>query len=602
MKPFSTTTLFLILLFMTSLTTQAQVRISADVDRTVITVDEQINLTLNINAEARSISDPQVPAIEGFEIYSSGSSQSFNMINGKFSTSVSFSYILTPNKTGVLTIPPFSVRVKGVEYNSNSIQVTVNASGQQPPKSSVPPSRGSRPAQKAAGQKVFITAELDKKSAFVNEQVTLTFKFYQAIRLLGNPELQKPDFEGFWIEDLPPQNKYYEQIGGTKYYVVEIKTALFPTSAGTKTIEPFKIAITPDEFTSLFGRDPFDMFNSNFFGRRQAEPQVLYTDRLTLDVKPLPLEGKPANYSGAVGQFTLRASPDIIDTEVNDPINFTITISGTGNIKAVDKPSLNVPVEFRSYPSNTSERISKDNYRLGGSRTFEEVLIPKSPGTFELAPFRFSFFDLAKKGYITLASESYTFHVKPSSVAGTVSEAPSAVQNIGSSIKDLRYLKTELSPGHSRMKLYNKPLFWGVQVLPVLMAIAAFVVRKQKDKLESDIAYARSRRARAISGKVLKSAIGHLQRNESPQFYGAVHKALTGYLADKLSLSAAGLTNELLRDSLIGKVDDAVLQETFQILQACDFHRFASAAGNDRDGKGFLDRVGRNIIMLEKSL
>ncbi len=575
------------------------VSIEARVDKNVVSLDDQVTLTLNVNADARSISDPEMPELDGFEIYSSGSSQSYNFINGEISSSVSYTYVMAPYDTGNFVIPPLSVRVQGREYKSDSIQVRVVDTEQRSTTTTTPRQRSSRTQKpESANDKLFITAELNKREAYVNEQVILTFKFYQAIRIRGNPELEKPSFDGFWIEDLPPQKKYYEHIDGTRYYVVEIKTALFPTSPGEKEIDPFKLTIMPDEFSTLFGRDPFDAF---FNRRRPSQPEVLYSNRLKLDVKPLPIQNKPANFTGAVGKFDLRAAPDVVEVEVNEPINYTITISGSGNIKAVDRPELNVPPEFRSYPSNASESVNKNNYRLGGTRRFEEVLIPKSPGTFELSPVRFSYFDPEKERYITLESNSYSFKVNPSSVAESENGLPSAIQDIGTSVKDLRYLKTDLSVKQSRVVYYNSPVFWVMQVLPILAFFGVVVLRKRKDKMEGDIAYARGKKAKSVANKVLKSARLHLKKGDQRQFYQAISKALTGYIADKLSVSASGLTTDTLKESLNGRVPESTMNETLEILRTCDFYRFASIEDTENQTERFIERTHKNIMELEKS-
>ncbi|MBD3234518.1 MAG: hypothetical protein GF315_12405 [candidate division Zixibacteria bacterium] len=594
---FSACTLIMALLF--SGQVYGAVSIDARVDKNVVSFDDQVTLTLNVNADARSISNPEMPEIKEFEIYSSGSSQSYNFINGEISSSVTYTYVIAPYDTGNFVIPPFSVRVQGREYKSDPINIRVVDTGQKGKTATKSPQRSTRTKKpKSANDKLFITAELNKRKAYVNEQVILTFKFYQAIRIRGNPELEKPSFDGFWIEDLPPQKKYYEHIDGTRYYVVEIKTALFPTSPGEKEIDPFKLTIMPDEFSTFFGRDPFDAF---FNRRKPSQPEVLYSNRLKLDVKPLPVENKPANFTGAVGQFSLRAAPDVVEVEVNEPINYTITITGSGNIKAVDRPELNVPPEFRSYPSNASENINKNNYRLGGTRVFEEVLIPKSPGTFELSPVRFSYFDPDKEKYIRMESKSYSFKVNPSSVAESENGLPSAIQDIGTSVKDLRYLKTDLSVKQSRVVYYNSPVFWVLQALPIFAVFGVLALRKRKDKMEGDIAYARSKRAKAVANKVLKSAREYLNGDDQRQFYQAISKALTGYIADKLSVSASGLTTDTLKESLNGKVPESTIKESLEILRTCDFYRFASIEDTDNQSEQFVERVQDNIMELEKS-
>jgi hypothetical protein len=592
----------LFFMILPSISRADDVDISATVDRNVVGLEEQIVLTLSITADSRSIPDPQVPDMPTLDVFSSGSSQSFNFVNGEFFASKSYTYIIMPTRPGNFTIPPFKVRVKGHEYKSEPIEIKVQSSSTRGSQSTAPPksSRSSK-VRSESGEKVFIDAEIDKKSAYIGEQVTLTFRFYQAVRLLNEPELVRPSFTGFWIEDLPPNKKYYQTIRGVRYYVTEIRTALFPTSPGEKEIEPFRVTVVPDAFQSFMNRDPFDIFGDNFFGRGRGEPQILTTRKLKLNVRPLPLEGKPAGFTGAVGKFTMQAMPDVVETETNQPVNFTIRISGSGNIKTIDRPQIKTPAEFRTYPSNTSEQINKDNYIVSGTRTFEEVLIPKSPGTFEVSPVEFAYFDPVKENYVTLKSSSYTFKVKPSAVDVAQGSAVDR-QAIGSAQKDLRYLKTDLSAGSRRFALYNSPVFWIIQTLPLAGIVVALMARKRKDRFERDIDYARRRRAKAISRKILKTAEKSLADNDKTRFYGDIRRALAGYLADKLAMAPSGLTNEVLREAMNGRVSGELLKETLDILNTCDFHQFASGTAAAGDGKKFMARVEKHILELEKAL
>ncbi|MDP2911257.1 MAG: BatD family protein, partial [Candidatus Omnitrophota bacterium] len=204
------------------------IAISADVDKQEVTLDDQVTLTITVSGNVSNIPQPNIPDLKGFTAYSSGRSQNLSIINGQVSSSVSFTYILVPNNTGDYSLGPFSINYQSKSYSAGPINIKVlprGASGRQIPAPSESEEQSSSLPQR--GKELFIEAYVDKLRAYVNEQITLTFAVYQAVNLFDNPVYSPPSTTGFWLEDMPPQKKYYKVIDGTRYLVTEIKTALF---------------------------------------------------------------------------------------------------------------------------------------------------------------------------------------------------------------------------------------------------------------------------------------------------------------------------------------------------------------------------------------
>ena len=217
-------------LFMSGACFADDISISASVDSREISLDGQITLTITVNGDVANIPQPTIPEMTGFGSYSSGRSQNISIINGKVTSSVSFNYILVPSDTGDYILGPFTVEYKGRTYSAGPINVKVvpRSAGTRPPSSYSAPSQSQdRQQTRESGKELFIETYVDKLRTYVNDQITLTFAFYQAVDLFNNPSYSPPSTTGFWTEDMPPQKRYYKVINGTKYLVTEIKTALF---------------------------------------------------------------------------------------------------------------------------------------------------------------------------------------------------------------------------------------------------------------------------------------------------------------------------------------------------------------------------------------
>jgi len=428
----------LIVLFLFEVCLAQSISFDASVDRTEVSVGEQITLTVSVSGDVKSIPQPDLPPLDEFSVYSAGRSQNFTYVNGRLSASVTFNYVLVPNKAGKLTIGPASIKVEGKTYQTSPIQITVAGEGQAPSSSTPSQDEKSTTKPQLSGKDIFMETVVDKKKAYVNEQIVLTLRFYQGIRLFDNPEYTPPSLTGFWAEDLPPKKQYHKTVNGKQYLVQEIKTALFPTSTGKLTIGPAELKCVVED-TDRFFRDPFSVFDRNLSSLlRQGKPQILKSKPIQIEVLPTPEIDRPANFTGTVGSYKMKVSLDKAEVEVGQPITLKARVSGSGNIKSVGKPVIAELPDFRIYSSGSSENVSKENYRVQGSKTYEEVLIPKNAGKYTVPPVEFSFFDPKAKSYKTLKSDPFLVTVLPPSEASPVEIAQLSRQEIGRAAKDIR--------------------------------------------------------------------------------------------------------------------------------------------------------------------
>jgi len=600
---FAVCCLFL-LLFLSSSCFAQNISFNANVDKTEVGLDEQITLTISVSGDVKSIPQPQLPSLGDFTVYSAGRSQNFNYVNGRMSSSVSFNYILVPRKTGKFTIGPARIELEGKAYQTTPIDITVASGVTTTPPPAPSGKEKVEEKQQLSGKDLFIETVVDKKKAYVNEQITLTLRFYQGVRLFNNPEYTPPSLVGFWSEDLPPKKQNYQVINGRQYYVQELKTALFPTSTGKLTIGPAELKCTVEDMDRMLNRDPFAMFDRDLFSLfRQGKPVILRSKPVEIEVLPLPEMGKPADFSGTVGDYNLKVIADKTEVEVGQPITLKAKISGRGNIKSVGKPTIPELPDFRTYSSGSSENVSKENYQVQGEKNYEEVLIPKKAGKYTIPPIEFSFFDPKTKSYKTLKNEPILLTVRPSSQASPAEIAQLSKQEIGKAAKDIRYIK--ISSGELEDQgdhLYKNPLFLLAQLIPLLAFAISWRYQKEREKLNSDIGYARQRRAHKSAQKRLQRASKLIYHDTSKEFYCEVATALLQYVGDKLNLSAHGLTKDQIETQLFEKgFKKDNVDHLLKILDSCDFARFAPGSSTPEEMQRFLSQAEEVIVNLEEN-
>ena len=597
--------LFIAIIFlMVHIGVAQEITFSAGVDRTQVDLHEQIVLTIQVSGNVQNIPQPQLPALKNFNVYASGRTQNFSFVNGQTSYTASFNYVLIPTSTGQLTVEAAEITLEGKTYRTNPINITVTQGASVPPTNQPqikPPTPSKTQATAKTGEDLYLEASVDKRKAYVNEQVTLSLKFYQAVNTLRNPDYTPPTLTGFWVEDLPPQKQFYDTRNQRKFAVTEIKMALFPTSAGKKTIGPATLKCLVENYKSLLNKDPFDIFDPGLLSQmRQPEEKILKSNPLEVEILPLPESNKPSNFSGTVGKFNLKASLDKKQTEVNQPLTLRVTLSGAGNIKSLNEPGLPQLADFRIYNSGTSEKISKDNYLVQGSKTFEEILLPQTAGKFKLPPIEFSYFDLSSRSYKTTKSNPLEITVLPG--ADLASNLPSSVNELSGGVKDINYLKTK-APKLSRGKtnLYKKPWFIALQLLPLLALGFTWRYRNHLEKLQTDVSYVRNKRAAKLAQKRLEASNRLLAENNGKEFHAEIAKAISGYLGDKLNLPPASLSKEdIQRELILKKFDEQQINQVIEILNSCDFARFAPTSYERMEMESFYQKASQALIALEE--
>ena len=571
------------------------VNIDVTIDRDTVGLDEYANLQVVISGEDQNLPNPIMPTIAAFEIYSQGRSSNISIVNGKVNSSVSYRFLLMPKKAGTFMVDNIAVVHNNKRFKGNPVKLTVLNSGTATSNET----KGQATNQTSEKEKdYFLEAVVDNKNPYVNEQITLTLKFYVAVQYYGSPELSEPTTTGFWTELMGNKAPYRQIINNRKYKVIERKYALFATQTGDLTIGRATIRLTVAGGKQQ--RDPFGMFNDFFNTGKEV---AVSSSSIRINVKKLPKEGRPTEFTGSIGKFRIEASIDKKEVEVNQPVSLTLKISGTGNIKSAAEPIMPELDDFRIYRASTNENVTKVKDKIGGTKIYEEVFIPKRPGKLEIPSIKYNYFDPKTKKYKSIATKSISLRViKPE---GYVDSPNLPYSNpdliVGSDARDIRYIKEDIGDVTPKdfLIIYTN-LYMVVNGLPVLALIGFVIYRKRQEKYTSDISFARARQAGKIAKKRLAKARSLSNPDNGIEYFAEIHIALTSYIADKLNISPHGLTTDQIKDLLQNKsADDNLIKDISDTLQKCDFARFAPSSITQNDIDDVLSITEELMIKLE---
>jgi BatD DUF11 like domain len=568
----------------------------------MVGLNRQFVLNVEVSGTQQIDGDPTLPDMSDFATYlSSGTTTSMQIVNGRTTVSVIMQYRFQATKLGTFQIDAVRVRAGGKNVRTEPITLTVT--NQPPPSTGAAPGGGD--AVDIPPEDLFVTATPSKHTVFVNEPVVLEYRIYTRVNVDSYSIASNPSSPGFWTEELDrPQQLAVEHVtrNGRQYVSAVIdRVALFPTSSGQKTVEPLSI----EAQVQVNARDPMDNlvpdFFSRGFGRRM--PVVVASDSVVLTVQPLPDAGRPADFTGFVGSLGVSASLDKTDTQVNDAITYRLRITGEGNLRTLPDPSITFPRDFDAYPPKVSQNIDRSAGRVRGTKSYEYVLIPRSPGPHVIPAVRFDYYDLEHKRYASAGADSVV-----AMVTGTLASGPAIAASERGAVaplrQDIRFIRVA-APDFTRRGrlLFDRAAFWLVLLVPVVTLAGTAGVRRHQDRLAGDVAFARGRRAARLARQRLATARSFQSPERAKEFHAEVGRALQGFLGDKLNVAEAGMIRESVAAALTGRgVAEEVVHECVACLDACDRYRYAPAEVTPEDMHVLLERAERAMANLDEAL
>ena len=560
----------------------------------VVAADEQCNVTFIIEGEDQSSDFSWEPG-EDFQLLwgpQQGRSTSVQIINGKTTKSVqtTYSYVLRPVKTGKFTLARASAKVKGQDIYSQPTTIEVVASGASSSSSS-----GSQSSSQGATQPrsqsqsgavqdddIFLALNLSRTDVVVGEPITATIKIYQRVNIAGFESANFPTFNGFWSQELEaPTNIEFsrETYDGQIYNSALLrKFVLIPQQQGAVKIDPAELICLVNVRVSSAGSSIFD----GFFDDYRTVRKKVASKPVTVNVKPLPA-GAPASFGGGVGEFTISAKLSKDTLKTHEAASLLVTVSGRGNVSLLETPKVNFPPDMEVYDTKISDRIDKGG--LAGSKVYEFPFIPRSHGDFVIEPVKYSYYDVSKKTYVTLETPAIPVTVErgnESDAGGMVvsGSQPKDVRNLAS---DIRFINTK-APGLSAKGkfLVGSGAFWIILFLLAAAAAGCWFSLRKLAARRADVVGTKNRKATKMALKRLQLANTFLKQNLYTAFYEELHKALLGFISDKLNIPVAELSRDRISESLKeGNVEESSVNTFISILDACEFARYAPDAGHE---------------------
>lgn len=566
----------------------------------VVAVNEQFNVTFIIEGE-KSPSDFQWSSGDDFQLVwgpQKGSSSSIQIINGKRSSShqTTFTYILIPKATGTFQLPAATALLSGDRISSTqaSIQVVSDgasssrSSGQNGGKSSGGGQTSSTGSGEISSNDLFMRLSLSRTEVVIGEPITATLKIYQRANVVGFENAKFPTFNGFWSQETyVPNNIEFkrESLDDKIYNTAVLRTyVLIPQQSGTITIDPAElvclvnIRTAPSTSNSLF--DSFFQDEYRTIRKRVTTPAV------KVKVNPLPA-GQPASFGGGVGNFGISARLTTDNLKTHDAASLVITVSGRGNVALLEEPKVNFPPDFEVYDTKTTENTDKSNGGTSGSKSFEYPFIPRSHGDFTIDPVEYSYYDVNAGKYVTLRTEP--LHVKVAKGKGGDS-TPVTTVNSGVERKDVKSLADDIrfiftgKPGLSGSGSFfvGSVFFWILLALMILGATSVYLAFRKVAAMRADVAGTKNRRATKMAQKRLKLAGEYLDKNLYTAFYEELHKALIGFVSDKLNMDMSEISKDNIASALTeGGVSEEQTKAFTDLLDACEFARYSPDGGNE---------------------
>lgn len=529
------------------------------------------------------------PSFENFRIIDEGGGMDMNMNFGfgqkdKSMTLYKYSFILEPKEKGKFTIAPFEYIWQDKNLKSGELTITVSESDDvDKPTGDQQKDEGLKPDD------LFARTIISKEEVYEGEAVIVTHKLYSRKNITGLDVKNLPSFDGFWSEDIDigEVNVKKERVDGEMYNAVTIgKKVLFPQKSGTLKIGNFSLDVTVEVIKTRKAQTPREQF---FYGdkvriRKDLEKNI-NSPEVSLNVKPLPNENKPGNFSGLAGSYQMTANLTKDSIASNQATNLKIKISGSGNIDLLELPDINLPPDFEVYEPDVNTKKQTSKTGVSGHKTFNYTIIPRSEGHFKIPPVKINYFDILKEEYATLETDEFEIVVgkgkDQDKEEGFFTQNKQNIKRLG---KDIMHIYESSVPLYDKNKYFvNSWVFWLLLLLPPAGLVIFYLIYKKNRKIRSDATLQKNRRATKLARKRLKKARKLKDSEQQNEFYEEINKALLGYLSDRFNIPMAEVNRDNIQTKLeTSNIKAEHIRQSRNILDECDYARFAPESGGQK--------------------
>lgn len=581
----------ILFLILTTSIASAQVKFEAKVSKKKLGVNERLRIDFEMNKDGDNFVPP---SFSDFVVVGGpNTSLSNSYANGKRTYSKTYSYFLAPKKRGTFTIKQATIEIDGETYKTFPITINVTATVEKP--------NAAPDASDIASDNIHLVAEVSKSNPYLNEAITVVYKLYvsRETGVSGWREKDNPRYNDFWsqnieIKGLNIQNGEYN--GEDYRYVILRKTVLYPQKTGKLKLEPLVLDLTVEVPTNKY----------DIFGRpiRTNVPKTVTAGSRTIDVKPLPEDGKPADFKGAVGDFNFKVTTSKTSLNATESLQAKIEVSGKGNLKLFELPKLTVPSSLEVYEPEHSENVNTVLTGMQGNISDTYTIVPQYKGKYPVPTISFSYFDLKTESYKRITSDEIIIDVLEGPTAAVNSNENSAIssskQTVTPNSNTFAFIKTTSNWSDiSSQPFFKSSAFWSMLLLPFLAIPLAIVIRRKKDERDADVQGNRIRKADRLAKKYLGTAKKALGQKEA--FYVALEKALHNYLKAKLNIETSEFNKEKIETLLKERqVEPQVVSEFISILENCELARYTPITQVTMQND--YDKSAKTISLIDKQL
>lgn len=545
----------------------------------LVTVGEPFRVEFvltNSSPEDNSFSAPDFAGLDVLAGPTTSTARSFQSINGKSSSKSTFTitYVVVAQNPGNITIGAAQVVADDNTYSTKPTPIEAVEESKREDTAAAA-EQGSALQNQLAEDDILLRLNLSRTSVYKGEPILASLTLYTRAGIAGLEDAKLPSFNGFWSQELPTEDYQpaRQTVNGKVYDSQIIKEyLLYPQQTGAITIEPTTLtAIAQIVMRSNRNFDPFFGSGSEIYNIKRK----LSTGNITVNVKELP-EDAPASFTGAVGNFTMKATMPPAELKANSAASFTVEIAGTGNLTFLQQPKLNLPTSFELYNVRSTESIQTSTTGTRGYRLYEYPFIARAEGEYDIEPIEFSYFSPEKETYVTLNSESLHLNILPDPTAGAsqpaqliTGPAKEGVRQLGS---DIRFIKL----GDAALRSSDKPFIFSSRYYLLLclivgLFIALYYFLKKRIRDSHNMVLVRNRRANKVAVQRFRTAEKYMGENNRHAFYEEMLRALWGYMGDKLNIPVSSLTKERIREELQRKgCPQEVATQYTDIISRCD--------------------------------
>ncbi len=591
----STQYLVLFTLLVTTLGFAQEVSLTARVSKKTLAENQRLRLEYKINNQEAD--DFKLPDFKNFKVVGGPSqsvSNSYRIINGKAESDFSktYTYILEPKRKGTFTLPAATIEYKGKKISSNKISIKVVDPVDLPKDPNDP--------NYIASQNVKMLVTVSNETPYVGEPIYVEYRLYlNQMGINGFNVDTPPNYEGFWSQTLKnekPQFKEGTYKGEPWQYAVLHKVLLIPQRSGNLSVNAMSADLTVGVPT---GRGDFwgNMITRNV-------NQKLTSTQRSIKVKPLPLEGKPLDFSGAVGNYQYSVDTSRSVFKANESAQVKVKIAGKGNLKLFELPNIKTPKELEVYDPERKEKVTVTSSGLRGSIENAYTIVPQYKGKFKIPATSFSYFNPKDKKYHTLTSDDIVLDVTEGkelvTSASTDFTNTNIKQTVGKANDNFRYIQSNTAlVSVAKKDFYKSTLFYVLLLMPfIVLPLGIFASKKQRE-LSKNVSRTKFKKADKLAKKYLASAKKELGNKET--FYSSLEKALHNYLKAKLAVETTDISKEKIAEILGTKgASNELINQFIEIFSACEFARYAPSS-EAKMAEDF-DKAKQAITQIDKNL